>query len=218
MINLESIKQRNFLCGSYLLYQLQIYHNLSEMARRIDPLNVNSLDEYRASFGNSDEEDIEDIEGDSSDIDFSGIEEDGVESNEEENDESGNEEDTDGNEEDQQQWTAELSNIVVDGFSARFRIVVEVGIDPKADDFFTLMFDDGLFDKIVEETNRYVRQKLADNEQRLGRWRDVSKPDVKAYFVMCTVMAMNILPKVADYWSSDIFMGNEEIKKVMPKN
>ena len=95
---------------------------------------------------------------------------------------------------------------------------MDVGINPKADDFFTLMFDEGLFNKIVEETNRYACQKLADNEQRLGRWHDVSKPEVKAYFGMCTIMAMNILPKVASYWSSDIFMGNEGIKKVMPKN
>jgi len=31
-------------------------------------------------------------------------------------------------------------------------------------------------------------------------------------------MGMNILPKVADYWSLDIFMGNEGIKRVIPKN
>ena len=98
-------------------------------------------------------------------------------------------------------------------FSARSGIVVDIGIDPKADDFFTLMFDEGLFDKIVGETNRYACQKLADNEQRLGRWRNVSKPEVKDYFGMCTIMAMNILPTLADYWSSDIFMGNEGIKK-----
>lgn len=60
------------------------------------------------------------------------------------------------------------------------------------------------------EINRYARQKLADNEQCLGRWREISKPKVKAYFGMCVIMAMNILPKVADYWSPDIFIGNEE--------
>ena len=55
-----------------------------------------------------------------------------------------------------------------------------------------------------------LAKKLADNEQRLGRWCDISKPDVKAYFGMCVIMDMNILPKVADYWLSDIFIGNEE--------
>lgn len=53
------------------------------------------------------------------------------------------------------------------------------------------MFDEDRFEKIVGEN----RQKLADNEQRLGRWRDVCKPEVKAYFGMCVIMGMNILPK-----------------------
>ena len=57
------------------------------------------------------------------------------------------------------------------------------------------MFDEDRFEKIVGETNYYARQKLADNEQRLGRWRDVCKPEVKAYFRMCVIMGMNILPK-----------------------
>jgi len=113
------------------------------MARRVDPLDV-SFDEYRAIFGDSDEE---------------------------------------------------------DEFSARSGIVVDVGADPKADDFFTFMFGEDLFDKIVEETNRYARQMLTDNE-RLGRWRDVTKAEVKAYFGMCVIMGMNILPKVADYWAT----------------
>ena len=53
-----------------------------------------------------------------------------------------------------------------------------------------MMFDEVLFEKIVKETNRYARQKLPDNEQRLGRWRDVSKPEVKAYFGMCVIMGL----------------------------
>jgi len=54
---LELIKQRHFLCGRNSLYQLEIDNNLSgKMARRVDPLDV-SFDEYRAIFGDSDEED-----------------------------------------------------------------------------------------------------------------------------------------------------------------
>lgn len=176
------------------------------MARRVDPLDV-SFDEYRAIFGDSDEEDTGDIDGDSSDIDFEGIDEDGEEIDEE----NGDEEAAESNKEEQQQWTDDLSNIAVDEFSARSGIVVDVGADPKADDFFTFMFGEDLFDKIVEETNRYARQMLADNKH-LARWRDVTKAEVKAYFGMCVIMGMNILPKVADYWSVDIFMGNEGIK------
>ena len=52
------------------------------MARRVGPLEI-SFDGYRAVFGDSVEEGTEDIEGDGSDIDFSGIDEDGVEGDEE---------------------------------------------------------------------------------------------------------------------------------------
>ena len=48
------------------------------MARRVGPLKI-SFDEYRAIFCDSDKEGTEDIEGDSSDIEFSGIDEDGEE-------------------------------------------------------------------------------------------------------------------------------------------
>ncbi|KAL9978523.1 hypothetical protein ACROYT_G016049 [Oculina patagonica] len=209
------IKQRNFLCGRNLLYHLQVDNNLSgKMATRVTPLNV-SAEEFRAIFGDSDEEDTGNIDGDSSDIDFEGIDEDGEESDEEIDNEGADEND---HEEPRQQWTANLSNIAAGEFSARSGIVVDVGDEPKADDFFTLMFGEDLFDKIVEETNRYARQKLADNQQRLAKWRDITKPELKAYFGICVIMGLNILPKVADYWSSDIFMGNEGIKRVMPKN
>lgn len=80
------------------------------------------------------------------------------------------------------------------------------------------MFGEDLFDKIMEETNCYARQNLADSEQRLGRQSDITKAKVKVYFGMCDIMGMNILPKVANHWKPDMFMGNEGKKQVMPKN
>jgi len=86
-VNLELIKQRHFLCGGNLLYQLQIDNNLSgKTARPVDPLDV-SFDEFRTIFRDSDEEDTGDIDGDSSDIDFEGIDEDGEEIDDENGDE-----------------------------------------------------------------------------------------------------------------------------------
>ena len=190
------------------------------MARR----DIN-IDEYRAIFGDSDDEDTGDIEGDSSDIDFEGIEDNAEESDEDINEETANEGAAEAaagsdeeEEEEEETWTAELSEIDVADFSAESGIAIDLGVDPKADNFFTFMFDEDLFDKIVVETNRYARQKLAGNEQRLARWRDVNKDEMKAYFGVCVIMGMNILPKIADYWSSDIFVGNEGVKRVMPKN
>ena len=169
------------------------------------PLDV-SFKEYRVIFGDFDEEDTGGIEEHSSNIDFEGIDEDGGESNEE----IGNEGAAVSHNEEPQKWKADISNIV-DKLSAPSGISVDVGADPKANDFFTFMFGEDLFDKIVEETNRFACQKLVD-KQRLVQWQDVTKVKVKGYFGMCVIMRMNILPKVANYWWSDIFMGNEGIK------
>ena len=41
---------------------------------------------------------------------------------------------------------------------------------------------------------------------------------MKAYPSVCVIMGINNLPKITDYWSSDIFTGNNGIKRTMTKN
>ena len=176
-----------------------------------------SIDEYRAIFGDSDE-DSGDVDGSDSDIDFEGIDEDAEESDGDK-DQTGNEGASDSDEElEEEWWTAELGDIDVNTFMAQSGRSIDVGPDPKADNFFTFMFGEDLSEKSFLETNRYARQKFADNEQRLGRWRDVNRDEMKAYFGVCVIMGINNLPKIADYESSDIFIGNDGIKRTMTKN
>ena len=56
------------------------------------------------------------------------------------------------------------------------------------------------------------------HEQRLGQWWDVNKDKMRAYPNVCVIMGINNLPKITDYWSSDIFTGNNGIKRTMTKN
>ena len=159
-------------------------------------------------FGDSDEEGTKDI-------DFLGIDEDDEESDEDDeesdeddeesdevNSESGNEGASNSDSEEEEEWWTDLSNIAVDKFSAQSGIVGKMGVNPKADDFFGLMFDEDLFEKIKEETHHYACMMFANLKRKLTLW---------------VIMGMHILPKVADYWSTDIFQGNEGIKRVMPK-
>ena len=107
------------------------------MVRRAD-IRVN---EYGEILGDSDDENTGDIEGGSLDIDFDGIEDSG-ESDEGINDEAGNkgaaevaaEVAAGSNEE--ETWTAELSQINVADFSAISRTMIDIIVDPKADNFF----------------------------------------------------------------------------------
>lgn len=80
---------------------------------------------------------------------------------------------------------------------------------------FKMFFTDEILD-VVRETNRYARQKLEG--QALDKWQDVTLNEIKAFLGVCIVMGVNSLPSTADYWSSDPFLGNEGIQKVMTKN
>ena len=114
-------------------------------------------------FGDSDEEGTKDI-------DFLGIDEDDEESDEV-NSESGNEGASDSDSEEVEEWwTTDLSNIVVDKFSAQSGIVVKMGVNPKADDFFWFDVWWGSF----------WENQGGDTPLCL---HDVCKPEVKAYFV-----------------------------------
>ena len=165
--------------------------------------------EYREIFGNSDEE----LDGDDSDIDFVGFEVDG---DEESNNNS--EETSDVEAEEETLWMAELSNFVVSKFSGEPGLLVDFEDDAKADDYFLSVFREESVDSIVEETNRFARQSLQNNARRLAAWKDITKLEMKAFFGICVIMGINQLPKVADYWKDDPFIGNEGIKRTMPRN
>ena len=46
----------------------------------------------------------------------------------------------------------------------------------------------------------------------------MSHVEIEAFLGVCVVMGVNPLPCTADYWSSDPYLGNEGIQKVMTKN
>lgn len=68
----------------------------------------------------------------------------------------------------------------------------------------------------MRETNPYAGQKLVG--EALDKWQDVTLDEIKAFLDVSVVMGLNPLPSTADYWSSDPFLGNEGIQKVMTKN
>lgn len=95
------------------------------MARRLSV----SIYEYRAIFGDSDE-DSGDVDGSDSDIDFEGTDEDAEESDKD-NDQTGNEGASDSDEELKEEWwTAELRDIDVNTFTAQSGISIDLTLKP----------------------------------------------------------------------------------------
>ena len=171
-------------------------------ARFAPPLEI-SRDNYCDISGSSDEE----MDNKDSDIDVSEVEDES-----DENDESGSE----GEGDEPVEWSDRLRNIHVDDFTSPVGITIELGNEAREIDVFKMFFNDEILNVIVRETNRYARQKLAG--QALDKWQDVTLVELKAFLGVCVVMGVNPLPCTADYWSSDPFLGNEGIQKVMTKN
>ena len=103
-------------------------------------------------------------------------------------------------------------------FSDSHGLKIPVPIEAKAIDFLGLLFGEPVFDLIVEETNRYARQKLARSAARLAKWTDVNKQELKAYFGLCIIMGINTLPRIAMNWSSNCYIGNIGVQETITKN
>ena len=169
------------------------------VARLVQPMEI-SREDYDNIFGTSDEE----MSNEGSDIDVSEVED--------ENDESGRESEGD----EVVEGTDRLHNIHLEDFTSPVGITFEIGNEARELDVLKKFFDDEILNVIVRATNRYARQKLTG--EALDKWQDVTLEETKAFFGVSVVMGVNILPSISDYWSSNQFLGNEGIQKVMTKN
>lgn len=171
-------------------------------ARVMEPMEM-SREDFDDIFGSSDEE----MNNEDSDIDVSEVEDES-----DENDTSGSESEGD----EPVEWTNRLRNIHMEDFTSPAGITFEIGNEAREIDIFKLFFNDEILNVIVRETNRYARQKLVG--EALDKWQDVTLDEVKVFLGVSVAMGLNPLPSTADYWSSDPFLGNEGIQKVMTKN
>ena len=186
--------------------------------RRVQRIMADEIDidpEVAALFGDSgdeesfdgfDELDREGINSDSdSDLDLEGLEA--------EEDDPRPGDDTD-DEEEEARWTDQLIDIQVPDFLAATGINLVLN-NPNELDIFLAFIGDDLWDKMVEESNRYAHQKLGD---RFENFRAVTRAELKAFIGITIIMGIVKLPNYALYWSNDEFFGNPGIKKVMTKN
>ena len=182
------------------------------MASRLSLTSI-SEDQFREIFGNSDEE----FDENDSDMDFTGFEARRDEESDSKSVETSSETSKDSTEA-ETPWTIELSNFEVSEFSGEPGLCFNPPDDAKADHYFLKVFGEQTVDLIVKETNRYARQSLRNNPPRLATWKNVSKEELKAYFGVCVIMGINQLPRIADYWKDDPFIGNTGIKQTMTRN
>ena len=82
--------------------------------------------------------------------------------------------------------------------------------------FFMQIFDDSLFQHIVDQTNLYVSQ-MPSRSARYG-WYDTTVTEMKAFVGVLLLMGIHQLPSIADYWSTHKYLGVPTISAVFPAN
>ncbi|GFO45759.1 PiggyBac transposable element-derived protein 4 [Plakobranchus ocellatus] len=79
-----------------------------------------------------------------------------------------------------------------------------------------------MFDQLIVETNRYAMQTISKYECPTPfslpcRWKNVTHTDMVGFLVILLHMGVVKKPCIADYWSTDIFIGTSFAPKIMPR-
>lgn len=86
---------------------------------------------------------------------------------------------------------------------------------------YELFLTEDLVCLIVQETNRYARQMLTNqnsSKSRLNLWVDCDEKEIKRFFAIVLVMGLNDLPSLNLYWSKDPMFHNEFIAGTMTRD
>lgn len=87
-----------------------------------------------------------------------------------------------------------------------------LGIDAKCVDFWEQLFPDNLISILVDETNRYVRQK-----QRTDWQMDTTVEEMRAFIGVLYMMGIHRLPQFRDYFSNDYVLGVPAVQAVFSR-
>ena len=121
--------------------------------------------------------------------------------------------DQESGEEDEKEWNDDPGPVVMNPFVANTGLVRDVR-GYSTINFFNLMFKDSNFDKIAEETNRYVRQVMDTKPD--PAWRETE--EVKAFFALNILFGIKQLPEVYSYWSKNQLLGVLKVQNIFLRN
>ncbi|CAC5389797.1 unnamed protein product [Mytilus coruscus] len=71
-------------------------------------------------------------------------------------------------------------------------------------DFFKLFLNDIIFEHIINETERYANQQIAENpDSNKSAWSKPSLPEIKSFYWSLLLMGIDVKPETKLYWSTD---------------
>ena len=92
--------------------------------------------------------------------------------------------------------------------------------EARAIDYFAFFFDDVMWERLVEETNRYAEQQRAANPPSAAapRWDPVTVTVVKAFVGLTLAMGILRLPHRHDYWRKVKWLFATQFSQVMSRD
>ena len=93
-------------------------------------------------------------------------------------------------EDEEAQWTAQLTRVRVPRFNAETGITFDLN-NPNELDVFLNFTDNHLWDLMVEESNRNAERKLGD---RFSSFRRITREELKAFVGINIIIGINCLP------------------------
>ena len=117
------------------------------------------------------------------------------------------------------QWTDEDSTPLKYGFTGNGGAV-----DPRlhrsstCSEAFELFFDDVLYNKIVQESNRYAVQRPATTSAHMRSWTDLNIRELKAFLGLCIMTGIAKHPTLHSFWSTDPLLKMSLFPSVMPRD
>ena len=104
---------------------------------------------------------------------------------------------------------------------------IDLGDSPSELEIFSKVFSDEVFQLMVTEMSCYARQEInkleAADEQPsqnsyVGKWFDVTVPEMKAFVAMILLMGIVKLPSYPLYWTAHNLLEFPALKKIMSRD
>lgn len=125
------------------------------------------------------------------------------------------------NEIDENLWTDTEEEPIDIPFLGNPGIKVDIPPDAEPIYYFSLFFDESLFEIITSETNRRANEFLQTRTRRSKReqkWKDVTVDEKKKFIGICCLGGTVVFPLLAKQWSTHPLYHHPIFSETMPRN
>lgn len=119
-------------------------------------------------------------------------------------------------------WVDIDADPVLHTFTEQDRLKINLSENCTPWETFSLIFDGGLIDKIVDWTNNRASLLMADpnmsHASNMKRWTPTTSDEIRRFLGLCIVMGNIQMPSIKSYWSTNVLYEHPLFGKAMARN